>query len=200
MPETVQLNQPVRGVSVAGHIRVAATGGSASTGTGLPSGEDVQTAYQRGLREGEKKLADQLMQQRTEFMELQTGVLKSLRESVSQVVHDCERELVTLAIEVAQRLVAGLPVSAEMVEAAVREALGQAGEATEITVTLHPDDLALLQKADSPLLSAASGGPQVHLCSSADVTRGGCLAQTRFGIIDGRRETKLELVKKAVQP
>lgn len=199
MPETVKLSAPVRGVSVASSRRDAAVGHAAGNKVPVQGNEDAHTAYERGLREGEQKLADQLLQQRAEFMELQTGVLKLLRESVSQVVHDCEQELVTLALDVAQRLVANLPVSAAMVEAAVHEALGQAGEATEIVVTLHPDDLALLQKTNSPLLSPANGSPQVSLRGSAEVTRGGCLAQTRFGIIDARRETKLELVKQAVQ-
>jgi len=190
MPESLQFPSPLRNVAVL----------TAHGDEGAPSAcDDPASAYERGRRDSEEKLAAQLLQQRAEFLELQTGVLKSLRECVPQVMRECEHELAILAIEVARKLVSGLPISAEMVEAAVRDALGQVEQAAEIHVSLHPDDLAMLQKAQSPLLEPTSGSPQVHVSSSPEVTRGGCLVQTRFGIVDARRETKLQLLKQAVQ-
>ena len=190
MPETLQLHAPLRDVALPAGFRDR---GAASATT------EADPAYERGLRDGEKRLGEQLLQQRAEFSELQTGVLKSLRESVPQLVRDCQRELVTLAIDVAGKLVGGIPISTEMVEAVVRDALGQVEEASEVVISLHPDDLALLQKHQSPLLATAGGSPRIQFGSSLDVSRGGCLVQTRFGFIDGRRETKLELLKQAVQ-
>jgi flagellar assembly protein FliH len=154
-------------------------------------------AYDRGRREGEDALRGQLLDQRKEFLELQRGAIQSLREAVPQVVRDSETALIVLAVEAAQRLIGGLPISAEMVEAVVREALAQVEDTAEITVLLHSDDLALLQKHPAPS-SADTGGPQVQFRSSPEVTRGGCLVQTRFGIVDGRRETKVELMKRTL--
>ena len=65
--------------------------------------------------------------------------------------------MVSLALAVSQKLVAGLPISAEMVEAAVRDALAQVEGAARFTVRLHQADLELLQKAGSPLLTPAAG-------------------------------------------
>jgi flagellar biosynthesis/type III secretory pathway protein FliH len=115
-----------------------------------------------------------------------------------KVVRDCENAVVTLAVESAQRLVAGMPISPEMIEASVREALAQVQETTELSIFLHPDDLALLEKMHSPLLTAKNGADQAQFNSSSDVSRGGCLVQTRFGVIDARRETKVEQLKKAL--
>jgi flagellar assembly protein FliH len=103
-----------------------------------------------------------------------------------------------LAVEAAQRLIGGLPVTTEMVGAVVREALAQVEDTAEITVLLHADDLALLQKHTPSSPPAAVGGPQVQFHSSQEVTRGGCLVQTRFGVVDGRRETKVELLKRTL--
>jgi flagellar assembly protein FliH len=179
MTETIQLLQPLRDVRLASdHDR-------------------DQVAYERGRRDGEEALSEQLLKQRAELLELQTGVLNSLRQAVPKVVHDCENVVVTLAIEAAQRLVAGMPVSSAMIEAAIREALAQVEQATEFSIYLHPEDLALLQKLNSPLL-VPEGGDQMHFHASSEVTRGGCLVQTRFGVIDARRETKVEQLKKAL--
>ena len=193
MAEAVQLFQPLRGVQLVSPVSTSAGNG----GDEMADGEGA--AYERGLRDGASKLNQQLLQQRNEFLELQRGVLQSLTGAVTRVVRDSESALIALTVETAQKLVAGLPVTAEMVDAAVREGLSQVEEAAEIFVSLHPEDLALLQKVNSPLLAPVAGGPKIHVRSSSEVTRGGCIVQTRFGVIDARRETKVELLKKSLQ-
>jgi flagellar biosynthesis/type III secretory pathway protein FliH len=63
---------------------------------------------------------------------------------------------------------------------------------------LHPDDLALLQKHKSDVLKPAPNSKPLQFSSSPDVTRGGCLLRTRFGIIAARRETKLDQLREAL--
>jgi flagellar assembly protein FliH len=180
MAHTIQLPHALRDVR-----------GAASAETDMIE----RAAYDRGRREGEDALREQLLAQRNEFLELQRGTIQSLRDAVSQVVRDSETAMIMLAIEAAQRLIGGLPVSAEMVEAVMREALSEVEDTAEITVLLQADDLALLQKHTSPV---TTGGPHMQFRASPDVTRGGCLVQTRFGVVDGRRETKVELLKKTL--
>jgi flagellar assembly protein FliH len=191
MSTTIQLPQPVREVRLVD--ATAAPVAPAIT-------EDARAAYDRGRSDAEKALNELMLQQRLELGELQKGVLQSLRQSAQKVVRDSEDALVALAIEVAQKLVAGLPVSAEMVGSAVREALAQVEETSEFIVCLHPEDLALLQRINSPMVSSEGAGKQMRFQASNEVTRGGCLVRTRFGVIDGRRETKIELLKQTLQP
>ena len=160
--------------------------------------EREHAAYIRGRQEGERVLSEQLLQQRTEFTQLQQGVLASLERAVSQVVHDSENAMVALALEAARKLVCGIPVSTEMVGAAVREALDQIEEATEFSIDLHPDDLALLEKHRSPMLNPQGNMRRLCFRRSSQVSPGGCVVHTRFGVIDGRRETKLENLKKTL--
>jgi flagellar assembly protein FliH len=157
-----------------------------------------QAAYERGLADGEKRLSEQLLRQRAEVLELQNGILASLRQAVPWVVRQSEAGVVSLALEVARKLISDLPVSAEMVEAAVRSALAQAEESTEFQIALHADDLALLQRSNSPVLLPGPGNEAMHFHASAEVTRGGCLVETRFGVIDTRRETKLKLIQQSL--
>ena len=132
------------------------------------------------------------------MVELQNGILQSLRHILPQVVHETESALIQLALESAQKIVAGLPIEISLVEAVVREALSQVEGTTEITVQLHPDDLALLRKHESPLLNGTRETGSVRFSPSADTARGGCIVQTRFGIIDARRETKIEQLAKTL--
>lgn len=158
-----------------------------------------QAAYERGRRDGEKSLSEQLLRQRGELIELQNGVLNSLRQSISQVTRECEGAMVALALEIAGKLVADMPISSEMVEAAVREALSSIEQKGGITVFLNPMDYELLQQANAPVLLGDVGGERINFQASAKVTRGGCMVQTKFGVVDARRETKLEALKQSVQ-
>ncbi len=189
-PETIRLSQPLR------DVRLTAPAMPTEWEQRLHDRE--QAGYERGRLDGERALSEQLLRQRNELLELHRGVLESLRRAVPQVIQQTETALAALALEAARKFVSGLPVSPEMVEACVREAVAQAEEATEFHVFLHPDDLTLLRQQGSPLLTPSPEGGQMHFQPSPEVTRGGCLVQTRFGTIDARRETKLEQIEKAL--
>lgn len=160
--------------------------------------EASEAAFRRGMAEGRQAGEEQLRQLRADFDAKQSGVLESLRRAVPQVIRDCEGALVSLALETARKLVAGLPISAEMIEAAVREAISKAEDSSEFFVHLHPEDLALLRQNSSPLLASVPGGDVVHFHASNEVARGGCLVYTRFGLIDAQRETKMQQIREAI--
>jgi flagellar assembly protein FliH len=157
-----------------------------------------QAAYLRGRNESERAMSEQLVQQRTEIAELQKGILESLRRAVPQVIQETEGVLLALALEAARKVVAGLPVSPEMIEAVVREALRQVEDTAEITIQLHHDDLALLHKHGAAILDGAPETGPLRFVGSDTLTRGGCTVQTRFGLIDATRETKLEQLHQAI--
>jgi flagellar assembly protein FliH len=182
--QPLTLRQPLRDVLLAAAVD--------------PVDQKIQTAYERGRRDGEKALQDQLARERKHFQELRNGVLQSLQQCVPKVVRECEQTLIALCLEAARKLVSDIPISSEMVEGTVKEAMSQVDEAADYEIYLHPEDLELLKQAGAQLLVQNSNGPKVYFHSSGEVTRGGCLVKTRFGIIDGRRETRFELLKKTV--
>jgi flagellar biosynthesis/type III secretory pathway protein FliH len=160
--------------------------------------EREQAAYERGRQDGKTALTQPLMQHQGEAGELQNGVLQSLTRAIPQVVRETENALIQLALDSAQKIVAGLPITTEMVEAVVRETVRQVEGSAEITVLLHPDDLALLRLHHSPVLTGLPESGPLRFAGSSEVTRGGCLVQTRFGVIDARRETKLEQLRQTL--
>jgi len=85
-----------------------------------------------------------------------------------------------------------------MVEMVVRDALAQVEGTANFTVRLHPADLDLLQKCDSPLLLDGDGAKEFRFLSSPEVTRGGCLVQTQFGTVDATREIKFDLLQRTL--
>ena len=182
--ETIKLAKPLRDVRL---------GNPAATAV---SADELQASYERGRIDGANALSAQLLDQRSEIHNLMNGALASLRSAVPQVIHDTESLMISLALEVAQKLIADMPVSVPMIEAAVRDTLSQVEGTAQFTVRLHPADLELLQKSGSPLLVSHEDAPEFRFLASPEVTRGGCLVQTRFGTVDARRETKFDLLRR----
>jgi flagellar biosynthesis/type III secretory pathway protein FliH len=160
--------------------------------------EREKTAYEQGRRDAEHSLSEQLMQQRTEMVELQNGVVNSMSQMLPRLAQEMESALIQLALESAKKVVGGMKIDVKMVEAVVREALGQVQDLAEVTIRLNPDDLALLKKHESPLLEGLPETGPLRFVASTEVARGGCIVQTRFGLVDAQRETKMEQLRKAV--
>ena len=190
--ETIALAEPLHGV------RVTALPPESALECRARAAE--QAAYERGRQDAEKNLGHQLLQQRNELLELQQGVLESLRNAVPEVVQQTEDALIQIALESVKKIVAGIPIESALVEAVVREAVGQTRETAEVTIQLHPDDLALLHKHPSPILQGLPEAGPLKFIGSSEISRGGCLVQTRFGLLDARRETKLEQLRESISP
>lgn len=189
-PEPIKLSEPLR------DVRLGATPFVMATEDELKARE--QKSFELGIREGERRLSQQLLQQRHELLQVQNGVLKSLSDSIDQVCQQCERGLIELALSTAYKLVGDIPINADMVRAVMAETIAQAKDGVELNVRLHPEDLALLERDESIVPSKDGPRVQVTLQPSLEVSRGGCIVETRLGIIDARRETRLELIKQAV--
>ncbi len=160
--------------------------------------ESEQKAYERGRREGESALNGKLISQRNETLELQRGIFQSLQRALAQVTHAAETAVIEIALESAKKVVAGMTVDPALIEATVREALRQAEDTAEISIQMNADDLALLRQHQSPLLEGLPETGPLKFSSSPEVTRGGCLIQTRFGMVDARRETKFEQLRQSM--
>ena len=188
-PQSIKLGKPLRDLIVSGQ----------STEAEAPQSSIQQAAYERGKQDGERALSEQLLRQRNELIELQNGVLKSLTDSITHVTSECEGAMVALALEIAGKLVADMPITSEIVEAAVREALASVEQKGSLAVLLNPMDYEMLQTANAPVLLTDIGGERMKFQPSPQVTRGGCMIHTNFGIVDARRETKLDALKQSLE-
>jgi flagellar biosynthesis/type III secretory pathway protein FliH len=188
-PKAIKLSQPLRGATL------AAPAWSVELEQRIQERE--RAAMERGRAEAQKLFGEQMIQQRADLIALQNGILGALKDSVPNVVRDCETHLIELALEVARKLVDDLPITAASVEAAISAAMRQVEECSQYLVYVNPADLALLEKATSSVL-VVNDGRKMTVTASAEVSRGGCIVETPFGRVDARRETKFDLLKTAM--
>lgn len=165
-----------------------------------------QAAYARGKEEAESNLQEQLELMKAEYAtkkdkelaDFCENIRNDLGTQVPKMLESLEKHVINLAADIATKIVADLPIDKTLVESVVKDALAKAEKDAEIVVLLHPDDLDLLIKGGSELLDDTQGTGKVLFKPSSDVTRGGCLLDTHYGLVDARRETKAKLLKQAV--
>ena len=159
--------------------------------------QELEERYREGYEAGQKALAEQLVEQRKQLIDIQTGLFRSIQAALPGVIAECEKSVVLLAMESARKVVESIPITAEMMENVVRKALTELQDTADYEVLLHPEDLALLHQVSSGLLPGSSE-TKVRFGIDASVSRGGCLIKTRHGAISAIRERMFEKLEAAV--
>ncbi len=162
--------------------------------------------HQRGRDEATAEYEPQLAALRAELEATQTegankqlaNIEETVQAQLAARLNELEAELIEFSTEAAIRLVHGLPISTGVIEAAIRETLEHCEQDAEVSVHLHPEDLKMLKSHQSELLKDSPHQRRVRYLEGKDVSRGGCLVETRCGVIDGRRETRAALLREAV--
>jgi flagellar biosynthesis/type III secretory pathway protein FliH len=188
-PHKVRLKEPLK------HVRVRF--GTESFISEGKLHETLEERFRQGYEAGQKALSEQLIEQRKQIIDIQTGLLRSIQAALPGVVAECERSVVLLAIESARKVVESIPITAEMMEEVVRRALTELQDTAEYEVFLHPEDLKLLEAVQSGLLPQGANG-SVRYGGDPNVTRGGCVIRTKHGAISALREKMFEKLETAV--
>ncbi|TSE36219.1 FliH/SctL family protein [Tepidimonas charontis] len=145
--------------------------------------EGFEQGRQTGAQEMRDALTEPLRHQAEELAQRVAGILAQAQAELDAVQQALAQQVLLLACDVARQVVRReltQPLSA--VQAVVLEALTMlTDDARPAVLRLHPDDAERLQ----PALGEALQRQQVRLQADERVTPGGCVLQTRLGVVDG---------------
>jgi flagellar assembly protein FliH len=110
------------------------------------------------------------------------------------VIQKTERQVVQLALAIARRVIdREISLDRELLVAMARVALDRLADTASATIRLHPEDYAVAAgatKAGQAGAGKLSEGA-VRLVADPIVSRGGCLVQSDFGLIDVSPDAQL---------
>jgi len=122
---------------------------------------------------------------------------EALREQVRRLSEQAADEVVELAFRVARRVLeAELSTSPDAFRALAKAALKRAGDSRKISLRVHPQAAQALPSslaADAGLALAA-----VEVIADASLGPWDCVVETDFGKLDGRLDTQLDELYRAV--
>ncbi len=149
----------------------------------------VEEAYRRGVDAARAAADQQMVEFRADMGNLSDGVLKTLASIEPAFLAQLREALPGLALEISRRMFAGFEPSAEIVERFCREALDQLFPEREgLELALCPTDAERLGQLQPEWLQRYPG---LRVRADATLARGDCLVRSRFGLTDGRQQTKL---------
>jgi flagellar assembly protein FliH len=124
---------------------------------------------------------------------LSQGVLQRLAAAEPALLGQLREALPGLALEIARRLLAGFEPPPELIEKFCREALDQLFPEREgLELSLCPRDAEQLSRLNPAWLQRF---PELKVCTDAALSPGDCLVRSRFGLTDGRQQTKLAILQ-----
>ena len=170
--------------------------------------EYERAGYERGRQEAAAEYEERLNGMRLELDNTRrngvTNLLANMEQAVqtqlSRRLKDLEGELIEFSTEAAICLVNAVPITTEIIEAAIRDAVANAEQNTEVSVYVNPDDIKMLKTDESDLLDQSPHERKMKFVIDPKISRGGCVVDTNCGLIDGQRETRIELLKQTLNP
>jgi flagellar biosynthesis/type III secretory pathway protein FliH len=157
-------------------------------------------ARQQGFAEGMVAGRDQLRSLAEPVVDALSQAVEELRELQGNAADIVERDAVVLAMEIAEKVVAGaLDVEPERVLDVVRGALRAIVERERIVIQVNPEDLGIMREGLDELAGSLGGIEHVEVQEERRVKRGGAVVRTSVGEIDANITTKLERARAAVE-
>jgi flagellar assembly protein FliH len=151
-----------------------------------------EAGHAEGVAEGREQVAAALA-----ALSSAADELAALRDETAAAL---ERDAVTLALQLAEKCVAGaLAAEPERVLDVVRGALRRLAERRRVTVLVHPDDLELVRAAAGGFAAELGGIEHCDVQAERRVGRGGALVRTDEGQIDACVETQLARARELVE-
>ena len=161
--------------------------------------EEIESqAYNNGFEQG-KKDGEELGKRQFEAM---CNRLRSLIESLNgqgkELFSKYEEQMVRLCLKIAKKIVAvELDTRPELVLEALRLAVDEIEEATEIKIFLHPKDLEVVKESVVSRTDLTSGH-KMEFLPNETIGRGGCIIETEFALVDASFETRWKAIEEAV--
>lgn len=148
--------------------------------------------YEAGLAEGRDAGVASVREEARGRLEALRSIVEELGRARDDVAARCEGDIVELALAVAARIVRReSSLGVDTVRELLREALPRTGGTRQITVTVHPDDMAVLQEDVELFNFLTDGRARVSWVTDERLVSGGCMVETERGGIDGTVETRV---------
>src|SRR4051812_34735441 len=122
-----------------------------------------------------------------------------VREFQAQAADSVEHQAAVLAMDIAEKVVAGaIEVEPERVLDVVRGALRAIVERERLVIQVNPEDLEIVREGLDELTGALGGIEHVEVQEERRVMRGGAVVRTVVGEVDANIRTKLDRAREAV--
>ena len=158
--------------------------------------EAAAQGYSDGKAEGLKAAQEQCQ----EYLERIAELARRAAIDSESMIRSAEKELAALAMEIAAKVIQReVQTDPTIVLSMVENALGKVGEGHAVRIIVHPEDAELVRSKWSELRGVVAFGDNWEIVGDDRMERGGCIVETRGGLVDSRIETQLAEISDAFE-
>jgi flagellar assembly protein FliH len=152
-------------------------------------------AFAKGYAEGERSGELAAAKRNEAMLRRLVATVEEIASVRAGMMRKTERELVRLAVAMAERIVRReVDADAELLAGMARGAIDRLGQDVAATIHLNPEDYEAMMKA-------RQGAPvdgAVQLIPDPQIGRGGCLVKSAFGTVDAGIDTQVREMSHAL--
>jgi flagellar assembly protein FliH len=161
--------------------------------------EGLEAGRAEGREAALRAERERLAQETAGVRELLRQALAGLEAARAELIAAAERDLVSLAVKIAGKIVKREAASGPSVAPEnVRRAIALLARRSDVRVLLHPSDLKAVEAALPGLAREFADLGAVAVESSPAVQRGGCRVVTREGAVDADVAVQLEEIERGL--
>src|SRR5205085_215271 len=155
--------------------------------------------YNAGFEQGHAAATAAAEQAMAESVHRLAELVGSVQENQASFFRAAERQVVDLALQIAQKVVEReLENMPDMAVNVIRSALEEMDARTAVRVRVNPDDVELLQRRWSSVVPSGVNPDRIELQPDARIQTGGGIIETTHGTVDAQLSTKLEQLGNAL--
>ncbi len=151
----------------------------------------AQEAYEKGFEQGHRD-GEELGRKKYETLAARLAeVLKSLEQEIERHILALEPQVLALVKLMAEKVInREISLNSEVLQEAIREALSHVVDQARVKIRLNPGDLEFLEEIIEELSEELSRLKDFEVIPDGSISRGGCLLETDFGLIDATVERR----------
>ncbi len=159
-----------------------------------------QAAYEKGYALGKQEAILVYQQAVDDYHRISQDQLKQINQLHQRIYEDSEQEMVSLAIQIAQKLVCRqLEIDPDTVVDITRAACQQVKECEMVIIYASPAQIESLKKAREEIEAQLFRAKKIEFIADPSVLEGGCRIETEQGYIDATIDNMLEQIRVAIR-
>ncbi len=152
----------------------------------------TREAMARGYADGKAEGLKAAEEQCRGYLERLAELARSATIDRDEMVRSAEQDLAALALEIASKVLRReVAADPSVVLTMVESALEKVGGTDSVRILVHPEDAELVRERWSDLRGAVAFGANWEVIGDERVDRGGCIIETKSGMVDSRIEAQL---------
>ncbi|MCL6611801.1 MAG: flagellar biosynthesis protein [Peptococcaceae bacterium] len=159
-----------------------------------------ERAREEAFEQGKKEALAKAAADASSIRDQARSVLRQAEEIRRQTLESVEADIVRLAIEIAEKVLAvKLKLHPQVVVDVAKEAINMLHDRDQVVLYVNPAEAELYESKREELMKHLSPRGELHIIADHGVGPGGCVAETEFGRVDARLGTRWEALLKNLE-